>query len=685
MNLVGQQLGRYALDSEIGHGGMSIVYRAHDTELHRAVAVKVMHSFLAEQCEAKERFQREAVAVARLKHPQIIEIFDYSGQDAPLSYIVQELVVGTSLANHLRAHPLSEPELALVLIRPIASALVHAHENGVIHRDLKPENILVGDDGALKLTDFGIARMLDSQTLTITGTLLGSPAYMAPEYIEGYATDERADIFSLGVMLYLFSVGELPFVATSTHALLKKIAAGEYTPAAQARPEIPARLSEIIDKCLARMPEHRFTSARTLVTEIDEELDSLGLDAETWFPKLMAPRREAHHEGDDSEPQIRNDASNDQDGGKPELGIRHMLVESYLRRTKAHIRAKAIGRALQDLDRLLSLAPDRPEVGSLLRRVTQRNHLLRGARIGAFVLASCVFLFGLVAAALALRGGEPKAETSPSTIDTAQTRVDPTPLRDVSFMVQGRGDLYVDQKLVQQKMAGSFSTRLPSGSHRARLRGAERDDETEFEVPTEGVVAVVRLDVRPRAPTRAAAKPSPPAVVPAQEKQSVRVENTQIRRVTFKPAYVWVNVFVDGAKEAALRNQMGAFDLELTYGRHEIRFENPNFKSEVVEVNVNEVSPPEAVVVRLRPLDARLLVQGAPVGSIIEVRTLHNNEPIKVQPIYENTREEPIFIPLTSGKPIQRCIVLVRTPKGREQEKVIEFRARGTQEMHIAL
>ncbi|MEO1172436.1 MAG: serine/threonine-protein kinase, partial [Myxococcota bacterium] len=177
MSLVGQTLGRYEIKSEVGHGGMSVVYRAHDEKLRRDVAVKVMHTFLAEQAEAKERFHREAIAVARLRHRNIIEVFDYAGVEASHSYIVQELVEGGSLADFLHRTPLPEPELALVLARPIADALCHAHENGVIHRDLKPENILVGANGALKLTDFGIARMLDNQTLTVTGTLLGSPAY----------------------------------------------------------------------------------------------------------------------------------------------------------------------------------------------------------------------------------------------------------------------------------------------------------------------------------------------------------------------------------------------------------------------------------------------------------------------------------------------------------------------------
>ena len=171
--LIGSRLGRYEILSEIGQGGMSVVYKARDTELEREVAVKVMHAFLAEQPEARARFRREAVAVARLRHPHIIEIFDYSGESATESYIVTELVDGFALSELVQQGAIHPPEAALVLARPIVDALVHAHGHGVIHRDLKPENILVARDGTLKLTDFGIARMLDIQTLTVTGTLLG--------------------------------------------------------------------------------------------------------------------------------------------------------------------------------------------------------------------------------------------------------------------------------------------------------------------------------------------------------------------------------------------------------------------------------------------------------------------------------------------------------------------------------
>src|SRR5215213_9353202 len=176
---------RYRVLEEVGQGGMAVVYRAHDESLKREVAVKVLHSHLLAEVESKTRLEREAQAVAKLHHDNIVQIFDYSGIDSAASYIVTEFIDGQTLKQFMANRKPPPPEVAALVSIEIASALVHAHSLGIIHRDVKPDNVMVRKDGILKLMDFGVAQIMDLERMTVTGQLLGSPAYMAPEILEG--------------------------------------------------------------------------------------------------------------------------------------------------------------------------------------------------------------------------------------------------------------------------------------------------------------------------------------------------------------------------------------------------------------------------------------------------------------------------------------------------------------------
>ena len=225
--LVGRLLLHYRVLEAIGQGGMSVVYKGRDEHLARDVAIKVLHPFLREKVECRTRLAREARAVARLEHPNIVKVFDFSGDRPTLDekpgsnnddirhmpqegFIVCELVKGPTLKRHAEKCTMWRcPEVGALVVWQLALALQHAHDNGVVHRDLKPENVMVRDDGVLKLMDFGIAQIADQSGLTVTGTLLGSPAHMAPECIDGLPADERSDLFSLGTVLYWLCTGYL--------------------------------------------------------------------------------------------------------------------------------------------------------------------------------------------------------------------------------------------------------------------------------------------------------------------------------------------------------------------------------------------------------------------------------------------------------------------------------------------
>ena len=177
-NLAGTQIGKYDMIEEVGHGGMAVVYRGLDRVLKREVAVKVLHPHLADRAESRARLEREAIAVAKLRHENILEIFDYSGTEADASYIVTEFIHGVTLKQWVDERLEPRPAVAALIVHRLCQALQHAHRSGIVHRDIKPENVMIREDGVLKLMDFGIAQLiLDDQKLTLTGQLIGSPAY----------------------------------------------------------------------------------------------------------------------------------------------------------------------------------------------------------------------------------------------------------------------------------------------------------------------------------------------------------------------------------------------------------------------------------------------------------------------------------------------------------------------------
>ncbi|HEY3356849.1 MAG TPA: serine/threonine-protein kinase, partial [Polyangia bacterium] len=270
-------LEKYEILDKVGQGGMAVVYRGMDTTLGREVAIKVLHPHLAAIEESRLRLQREAQAVAKLHHENILEIFAYSGLDSPESYIVTEFIHGQTLKDFLKDTAIPLPEIAAMMVHEICRALEHAHSLGIIHRDIKPENIMIRDDGRLKLMDFGIAQVIDKQKMTVTGQLLGSPAYMAPEQVEGRSADFRTDVFALGILFYQLATGDLPFRGKNPHEVLKKIADCKFLDPEMARPEVGARLGRIISRALAREPQGRYQEIGAMLGELRAYLAEAGI------------------------------------------------------------------------------------------------------------------------------------------------------------------------------------------------------------------------------------------------------------------------------------------------------------------------------------------------------------------------------------------------------------------------
>ncbi len=268
---------RYRLIEEVGSGGMSVVFRAFDQNLGREVAVKILHRHLAGKEEERGRFRREAEAVASLRHSNILEVYDYSGYDAEEAYIVSEFIHGPTLREFAQTVGLGLPEIGVMVAERLACALSHAHAGGIIHRDVKPENVMFQDDGSIKLTDFGIARMVDrDDRMTQTGALLGSPAHMPPEIIAGEPVDHRSDIFSLGTVLYWLACGTLPFTGDSPAQVLKRIVESDYRDPREIDPRVSDSLAETIHKSMSRKSEDRHASAEDLRDDLASYLDNHG-------------------------------------------------------------------------------------------------------------------------------------------------------------------------------------------------------------------------------------------------------------------------------------------------------------------------------------------------------------------------------------------------------------------------
>jgi serine/threonine protein kinase len=265
------RLGRYDIESVVGRGGMGIVLRAFDSELHRPVAIKILASHLTHSGPARQRFARESRAAAAVVHEHVVAIHDvHTDGDTP--YLVMQFVAGESLQTRVeRQGPLSAKEILRIGMQA-AAGLQAAHDQGVIHRDIKPANILLepGIERAL-LTDFGLARTVDEVSLTQTGIIAGSPHYMSPEQAQGKASDARSDIFSLGLVLYYMATGHPPFRAEQAMGVLNRLCNEPHRPVWESHPEVPDALSEIIDRCLEKKASKRYASA----AELQEALSRL--------------------------------------------------------------------------------------------------------------------------------------------------------------------------------------------------------------------------------------------------------------------------------------------------------------------------------------------------------------------------------------------------------------------------
>ena len=374
-----KKLGKYEILDEIGHGGMATVYRARDSRLDRMVAVKIMHPHLRAAPEARVRFAREARSVAKLRHGNILEIYDSSEEDSDEAFIVTELLTGPTLKEFAETHPNMPAEVAACFTIEIAHALASAHGAGIVHRDVKPENVLLHEDRCIKLTDFGIAQMVDSQSFTATGQILGSPGHMAPEQVEGGDCDHRTDLFSLGTVLYYLACGRLPFSGRNPHQVLKRIVDSDYADPLRVRPSVGGKLRQIIVRSLAKDPAERYQTAESFAADLEAYVAEAGIEDCSVVLAEYLPNPEQYAEKH-----------------------RAHMVELLIARGKRASESGDVPQALDDFNRVLALDEGNPQVLELIERLGRRSRL----RIGLLAAGALLGVFGIGAIGYAVFGNE---------------------------------------------------------------------------------------------------------------------------------------------------------------------------------------------------------------------------------------------------------------------------------------
>ena len=285
--------GRYVLERPIAAGGMATVWLARDEVLARPVAVKVLRADLSGDSTFAQRFQTEAGAAARLTHPNIVSVFDTGVEDG-VHYIVMEHFPGRTLLEVMRGEPRMEPDQVIDVIVPVLVALGFAHAEGVLHRDVKPANILVGEDGRVKVTDFGIAKAaFAAHDLTRTGSVLGTVRYVSPEQVQGGPLDARSDLYAVGVILYEALTGRAPFLAETDVAVAMLRLTADPIPPRDIRPSIPRPLEALVLRAMARPPDERFHSADAMRAALERLRPARDRTPPQGVPRVhrVAPRR----------------------------------------------------------------------------------------------------------------------------------------------------------------------------------------------------------------------------------------------------------------------------------------------------------------------------------------------------------------------------------------------------------
>jgi serine/threonine-protein kinase len=402
VGLIGKTIGRYRVTAELGRGGMATVYRAHDPQLGRDVAIKVMHGAFAGRAELEARFRREARAVAGIKHDGIVNVFDFAPAAAgEPGYIVTEIVEGPTLRAVMDRHGgRLWPEVATLVAVRLASALGAAHTRGIVHRDVKPDNVMFDlsspATARVLLTDFGIAHMTEGETMTATGAIVGSPIYMSPEQARGQDNiGPPSDVFSLGVLIYHVTTGRPPFNGRDPLTAIAAILRGEFLRPSQVDARVGPALEAVILRCMKTAPGERFPDGNALAAaladiaaDVEKMLGSHDGDAGAALRRFFDDQAGGAGAG--------AGAAGAPGGSRPSFTamVAPRVADQAYGQARHHARRGELARALSETNRAFAYAPDHAGARALLAGIARRR---RAGKLAVAGLAAVALVAGGVA------------------------------------------------------------------------------------------------------------------------------------------------------------------------------------------------------------------------------------------------------------------------------------------------
>jgi len=541
--LIGNVIDKYEILQKVGEGGMAVVYRGRHVTLGRDVAVKVLHPHLSSSSRNRKRFAREARAIEHLDHANILRIFDYSGVESDECYIVTEFIDGVTLSEFIKERRrLPSEAVALIGLR-LARALRYAHAQGIIHRDIKPENIMIRRDGVLKLMDFGIARFLEEGQMTMTGALVGSPAYMSPEQAMEHRLDQRSDLFSVGTVLFHAVSGELPFTGSNPSVILRNIIEGNRPDVTEVAPDASPALADVIERLLQTDPANRYQSAQEVEEILEKALTGVGLDVDEpqWSLRRLV-----------TEP----------DGYRQDLE-QHLAV-ALLDRGRAYLDTNEHLMALRSFNRLLAIDPDNEEVLALVQSLHAGPRRSSGRRVSFASLAALVALAGL---GIYWLGGPEQPDPGPDEPGQPEL-VAPDPLVGASLHVDdpGLGEPGFEAPVVEPLTSPEALSALAQDAAISK-QGEPGDPGPNT---ADGEPRVIEPGGEPATVGRVVEPSSPPVSLPPV--QAANEVPGKLKVVMDSPA--WADVYLDGELLGRANPKEGR-EPEVPPGKHHLVVRHP--------------------------------------------------------------------------------------------------------------